>query len=355
MKEFKIAVYPGDGIGPEVVDEAVRISEAVQNQTGEFILRLTRLTWGADYWKATGQVVPDNFLEILKPFDAIFFGAAGDPMRIPDHITLEPLVHIRQEFDQYACVRPARLYRGVTSPLVIKTSSEIDFVVVRENSEGEYVNMGGRFKVGHPEELALQTAVHTRRGIERILRFGFHLAQTRRRRLTMITKSNAQRYAFVLWDEILDEMRHSFPDVSAEKQHVDAAAMNFVRCPERFDVVVASNLFGDILTDLGGIISGGLGLAPSANLNPERKFPSLFEPVHGSAPDIAGKGIANPVAAILSAAMMLEWLSLAKPAAAIKRAVETALNNGARTPDLGGKLSTRQMGDQIISHLQPVI
>jgi tartrate dehydrogenase/decarboxylase/D-malate dehydrogenase len=260
-------------------------------------------------------------------------------------------VTIRQRFDQYACVRPVRLYPGIKSVLAGKGSAEIDFVVIRENSEGEYVDSGSRFHVGQPDEFALQTAIHTRKGVERILRFGFEMARTRRRRLTMVTKSNAQRYAYVLWDEILEAIRGDYPDVKADKQHADACAMDFVRRPEKFDVVVASNLFGDLLTDLGGIIGGGLGLAPSTNTNPQRQFPSMFEPVHGSAPDIAGRGIANPIAAILSAAMMLDWLRQAAAAAQIRRAVEAALLSGAATPDLDGKLTTVQMADRIIKGL----
>jgi tartrate dehydrogenase/decarboxylase/D-malate dehydrogenase len=351
MKTYEIAVYPGDGIGPEVIDQAVRVLEAVQSNVGGFRLRMTRLPWGADYWVDTGRAAPAGFLDILRPVDAILLGALGDPQRIPDHITLEPLIRIRQSFDQYACVRPARLSPGVASPLAVEGASQVDLVVIRENSEGEYVNNGGRFKVGTPGEFALQTAIHTRHGIERILRFGFELALTRRQHLTMITKSNAQRYGFVLWDEILNEMREQYPAVRVDKQHVDAAAMNFVRNPAYFDVVVGSNLFGDILSDLGGIIGGGLGLAPSANINPEREYPSMFEPVHGSAPDIAGQGIANPIAAILSAAMMLDWLGLEVAAASVWRAVEAALSQGAGTPDLGGRLNTHQMADAVIQNL----
>jgi tartrate dehydrogenase/decarboxylase/D-malate dehydrogenase len=328
------------------------VLEAVQAQQGGFDLRMTRLPWGADYYAETGRAAPPDFLEIVRPFDAIFLGALGAPDRIPDHITLEPLVRIRQTFAQYAGVRPACLFPGVRSPLAVSGASKVDLVVVRENSEGEYVYCGGRFKVGEPEEFALQTAVHTRRGIERILRFGFELAMTRRQHLTLITKSNAQRYGFVLWDEILEEVREQYPSVKTDKQHVDAAAMNFVRSPEQFDVVVGSNLFGDILSDLGGIIGGGLGLAPSANLNPEREYPSMFEPVHGSAPDIAGQGIANPVAAILSGAMMLDWLGLNTAAESIRRAVEVTLSQGAGTPDLGGQLSTGQMTDVVLQNLE---
>jgi tartrate dehydrogenase/decarboxylase/D-malate dehydrogenase len=224
-------------------------------------------------------------------------------------------------------------------------------LVIRENSEGEYVDNGGRFRRGRPDEFAVQTAIHTRRGIERILRFGFDMARRRRHRLTMITKSNAQRYAYVLWDEVLEELAPKYADVTADRQHCDAAAMNFVRCPERFDVVVASNLFGDLLTDLGGILSGGLGLAPSTNTNPERRFPSMFEPVHGSAPDIAGQGIANPVAAILSAAMMLDHLEQPQAAESIRQAVAATLGAGRHTRDLGGKLTTKEMGKAVVEWL----
>jgi tartrate dehydrogenase/decarboxylase/D-malate dehydrogenase len=351
MKTFRIAVYPGDGIGPEVIDQAVHVLEAARSRSGGFELRLERLPWGVEYWARTGRVAPEDFLEVLRGMDAILLGAVGMPSRLPDHVTLEPLITIRQSFDQYACVRPALLLPGVRSPLAGKGPGDIDLVVIRENSEGEYLRVGGRVRAGTSEEVALETAVHTRFGVERVLRFGFEMALSHRRRLTMITKSNAQRYGYVLWDQVLEELRGEYPGVETDRQHVDAAAMNFVRAPEKFDVVVASNLFGDILTDLGGIIAGGLGLAPSANINPERRFPSLFEPVHGSAPDIAGKGIANPVAAILSVAMMLEWLDLKAPAELIRRAVERALLAGAATPDLGGKLTTAQMAGRVIESL----
>ena len=351
MKTYRIAVYPGDGIGPEVIAEASRALAAIEQKSQTFKLELTHLPWGCQFAERTGQVVPDDFLEILRPFDAILLGAVGWPAQLPDHLTLAPLVQIRQRFDQYACVRPARLYPGVPCVLGGKSPTDIDLVVIRENSEGEYVNVGGRFRIGQPDESAVQTAVHTRRGVERVLRFGFDMARRRRRRLTMITKSNAQRYAYVLWDEILEEVRTDYPDVSTDKQHADAAVMNFVRSPERFDVVVASNLFGDILTDLGGLIAGGLGLAPSANLNPERTYPSMFEPVHGSAPDIAGQGIANPIAAILSAAMMLDWLGETVAGDCLRRSVERVLVARETTPDLGGKLSTSEVGLRIAEEI----
>ena len=351
MSTYQIAVYPGDGIGPEVTAETLRVLEAVQTIEPGLTLEFTHLDWGVKRWEETGKVVPDDFLDVLKAFDAILLGAVGWPEKIPDHVTLAPLVAIRQTFDQYACVRPARLYPGVPSVLTGKTTADIDFVVIRENSEGEYVNNGGRLRRGQPDEVAIQTALHTRRGIERILRYGFAMARTRRSKLTMITKSNAQAYAYVLWDEILEELSAEFSDVEAERQHCDAAAMNLVRRPESFDVIVASNLFGDLLTDLGGVIGGGLGLAASTNTNPERNFPSMFEPVHGSAPDIAGKGIANPIAAILSAAMMLDHLGQRACGQRIRSAVESALADGCHTPDLGGTLTTKQVGDAVATRL----
>ncbi|MDZ4778789.1 MAG: isocitrate/isopropylmalate family dehydrogenase [Planctomycetia bacterium] len=350
-RRHRIAVYPGDGIGQEVIDQAIRVLDQVQSFEPGLKLEYTWLPWGVNYHRKHGRVAPADFLDQLRGQDAILLGAVGWPAELPDHVTLAPLVELRQRFDQYACVRPAKLFPGLKSVLASKKSGDIDLIVVRENSEGEYVNNGGRFKIGQPEEFALQTAIHTRRGIERILHFGFQLARTRRRKLTMITKSNAMRYSYVLWDEILDEITPQYIDVVTDKQHADAAVMNFVRWPEAFDVVVASNLFGDLLTDLGGVLGGGLGLAPSANLNPERTFPSMFEPVHGSAPDIAGKGIANPTAAMLSAAMMLDWLQEPSAAARIRRAVEQCLAEGERTPDLGGRLTTSEMGDRILAAL----
>ncbi len=350
MNTFRIALFPGDGIGPEVMREAVRVLAAVEELDGSFRLDTTGFPWGTDHYLQHGHVVPDNFLEILCSFDAVFLGALGDPARVPDHIMLNPLMGMRQGFDQYVSLRPCRLFAGIPSPLA--SPGKIDFVVVRENSEGEYAICGGRFKQNFPEEVAIQTAIHTRKGIERILRFGFNLAMQRRRKLTMITKSNALKFGMTLWDEVLEQFRAEFPEVEADRQHADFAAMDFVRRPQRFDVVVASNLFGDILSDLGAAIIGGIGLAPSANINPDRQFPSLFEPVHGSAPDIVGKGIANPVAQILSGAAMLEWLGATRGAQIIRQAVDQALEAGAKTPDLGGSLTTTEMADRILHELQ---
>jgi tartrate dehydrogenase/decarboxylase / D-malate dehydrogenase len=350
-RSLRIAVYPGDGIGPEVTAQAVRVLRGVEAGQQEVQVSLTELPWGIEYWQQHGRVVPEDFLEVLRPFDAILLGAVGWPELLPDYETLSPLVRIRQAFDQYACVRPARLYPGLKSVLAGRGPAEINIVVIRENSEGEYVDNGGRMKRGTPDEFAVQTALHTRRGIERILKYGFALARKRRKQLTMATKSNAQRYAYGLWDEILAELAPQFPDIESERQHCDALVMNFVRWPERFDVVVASNLFGDLLTDLGGVLGGGLGLAPSTNTNPERLFPSMFEPVHGSAPDIAGKGIANPIAAILSVALMLDHLDFPVLAERVRKAVEKTLVGGAKTPDLGGNLSTEQMGSAVLANL----
>jgi tartrate dehydrogenase/decarboxylase / D-malate dehydrogenase len=344
MHTYRIALYPGDGIGPEVVDATIAVLDVVQ-QRGEFRLEYERFDWGVAHYDRHGRVAPDDFLTTLRGFDAILLGAVGWPARLADHITLAPLIRMRQTFDLYACVRPARTFAGVPGPL--RSDQPIDLVVVRENSEGEYVDNGGVTAIGTPDEVAVQTAVHTRRGVERILRFSFELARTRRRRLTMITKSNAQRFAYVLWDRVLADLSPQFADVTTDKLHIDAATLELVRRPHTFDIVVGSNLFGDILSDLTGGITGSLGLNPSANLDPSRRSPSLFEPVHGSAPDIAGKGIANPAGAILSGAMMLEWLGESPAAAALRAAVERTFAAGHLTPDLGGTLTTAQLTDRI--------
>ncbi|HEU4935985.1 MAG TPA: isocitrate/isopropylmalate family dehydrogenase [Vicinamibacterales bacterium] len=350
MKTHRVALYPGDGIGPEVTDAAVAVLTAVQEKSKTFDIAFERFDWGMPHFERHGRVVPEDFLATLRGFDAVFLGAVGWPARLPDHITLTPLIRLRQAFDLYACVRPARTFKGVRGPL--RSEEPIDLVVVRENSEGEYVDNGGALAVNTANEVAVQTAVHTRRGVERILRFSFALARTRARRLAMITKSNAQRYAYVLWDRVLVEIAAEFEDVAVEKLHIDAATLELVRRPHTFDVIVGSNLFGDILSDLTGGITGSLGLNPSANLNPERRFPSLFEPVHGSAPDIAGKGIANPTAAVLSAAMMLDWLGEAHAAVDIRAAVDRALAAGNLTPDIGGTLTTTQMTQAIVQQIE---
>jgi tartrate dehydrogenase/decarboxylase/D-malate dehydrogenase len=346
---YRIALYPGDGIGPEVVDATRVVLDAVERRDSGFHLEYQRFDWGMAYYYRHGQVAPDDFLATLRGFDAIFLGAVGWPARLPDHVTLAPLIRMRQAFDLYACVRPARTFPGVPHPL--RTDRAIDLVVVRENSEGEYVDNGGIVASGTPDEVAVQSAVHTRRGVERILRFSFELARTRRRRLTMITKSNAQRFAYVLWDRVFSELTPTYADVATEKLHIDAATLELVRRPHTFDVVVGSNLFGDILSDLTGGITGSLGLNPSANLDPTRRSPSLFEPVHGSAPDIAGQGIANPTGAVLSAAMMLEWLGELAAAAILRAAVERTLEARHLTPDVGGTLSTAEMTARIVEQV----
>ncbi len=351
VRSYKIALYPGDGIGIDVTIEAAKTLHTAAERTG-FCIETTEFDWGHRYWKKTGITAPEDFLSVLMGFDAVFLGAVGDPANLPDHITLAPLIRMRQQFDQYACVRPAKLLPGVDSPLAGRNSGEIDLVVVRENSEGEYADAGGILKTGTPDEVAAQTALHTRKGVERILRYGFELARKRRKNLAMATKSNAMKYGMVMWDRVLEEIQGDYPDVTAEKFHIDALCMHFVRCPERFDVVVASNLFGDILSDLGGAITGSLGLAPSANINPERRAPSLFEPVHGAAPDIAGQGIANPIAAIRSAAMMLDFLGETQAAEIIDSAVCSNLRDGrVRTPDLGGTSTTVEVGDDIAARI----
>ena len=348
MSDYRIAFYPGDGIGVDVTVEARKVLRAAEKRFG-FTVSAVEFPWGCAYAAENGgQVAPPDFLETLKDFDAIFLGAVGMPELMPDHVTLIPLIRMRQEFEQYVCLRPATLLPGARTPLADKKPGDIDMVVVRENSEGEYTMMGGNFKQNMPDEVSIQTSIHTRKGVERILRYGFELARTRRGKLAMATKSNALNYAMVMWDNVLAEIAPEYPDVESAKFHVDALSMHFVRCPERFDVVVASNLFGDILSDLAGALVGSLGLAPSANINPEHTFPSLFEPVHGSAPDIAGQGIANPIAAIRSAAMMMDFLGETDAANAMEKAMLASLgDDGSMTPDLGGTATTSEVGDRI--------
>lgn len=349
MKTHRIAVYPGDGIGPEVIDVAVDVLKTAQRVIGGFELDCRRFDWGVDYHAKHGRVVPEDFLAILRGFDAIFLGALGYPAKLPDSVTLTPLMQLRQTFELYANVRPAQTFRGVQTPL--RSEEPIDLIVVRENSEGEYVGAGGTMAVDTPNELAVQSAIHTRIGIERILRFGFEMARTRRRKLAMITKSNALPFGYGLWDRILAEMAGQFADVEVEKLHIDAATVHLVNRPHTFDVIVASNLFGDIVSDLTGGITGSLGLNPSANLDPSRRHPALFEPVHGSAPDIAGRGIANPAAAILSGAMMLDWLGEPRAATVVRKAVEQAFLDGQLTRDLGGNLTTAELAEAIVGRI----
>ena len=354
MGNYDIAVIRGDGIGPEVIEEGVKVLDAAQRRFG-IAFTYTEFPWGSDYYFEHGRMMDANGLDQLAGFDAVFFGAVGHP-DIQDHVTLNGLLlPMRRGFDQYVCQRPSILLPGVTSPLRGVESGDIDMVVIRENTEGEYANVGGFQYKGFPEEVAVQTSVFTRRGIERVVRYSFELARSRnkQRRVASITKSNAQGYGMVLWDEVFDEVAAGYPDIETESLLVDAACMNFIRRPQSFDVVVASNLFGDVLTDIGAIITGSMGLAPSGNINPERAFPSVFEPVHGSAPDIAGKGIANPMATVFSGGMMLRHLGETEAADAVDAAVESVLRDGETMPaDLGGSASTQAIGDAIVSALE---
>jgi tartrate dehydrogenase/decarboxylase/D-malate dehydrogenase len=351
MAAFQIAVIGGDGIGPEVIDQAIRVVDVAVRREGAK-LEWNRLSWSSALYKKTGKMMPDDAFEQLKTHDAILLGAVGSP-DVPDHITLHGLLlPMRRRFDQYLNLRPAYLFEGVQSPLRDKAPGSIDMVVYRENTEGEYAPCGGRHYEGTPSEIAIQTAIFTRRGCERVMRAAFEGARKRRRKVTSITKSNAQQFGMVLWDEVFRTVARDYPDVQINSLLIDAAAMDFVRKPESFDVVVASNLFGDILTDLSAIITGSMGLAASGNINPERAHPSMFEPVHGSAPDIAGKGIANPLAAILSAGMMLDHLGLTKSAAAVRQAVAAVLKGGkTKPPDLGGTAKTAEVTEAVLAAL----
>ncbi len=347
----KIAVIGGDGIGPDVIHEAIRAAESAARKHDAAELQWTKLPWSTAYYKQTGRMLPADGWEQLQAYEAILFGAVGDPS-VPDKITVhELLLPMRRKFDQYVNLRPAYLFAGVPCPLVGKKPGEIDMLVYRENTEGEYAPVGGNLYPGTDNQIAVQTGVFTWKGCERILRAAFEAARKRpRKKLTSITKSNAQVYSLGLWDDVFNMVRKDYPDVDSAPLLVDAAAMDFVRKPESFDVVVASNLFGDILTDLSAAVTGSIGLASSANINPTKKFPSMFEPVHGSAPDIAGKGIANPLAAVLSAALMLDHLGLANSAAAVRAAVAKVLAEGqVRTNDLGGKATTSDMGDAVVA------
>jgi tartrate dehydrogenase/decarboxylase/D-malate dehydrogenase len=355
-RELKIAVIPGDGIGQEVTPQALRVLDRLEEQSGGGLrFDYETFPWGCQYYLETGRMMDEDGLERLQESDAIYFGAVGWP-GVPDHVSLWGLrLAICQGFDQYACVRPVRLLPGVPSPLRDATPRTVDWVVVRENSEGEYAGIGGRNLAGRgpDREVAVQTALFTAQGCERIIRFAFELARTRKRRkVTSVTKSNAQQYGMVLWDETFDRVRSDYPDVESEEWLVDAMAARFVLRPETLEVVVGSNLFGDILSDLGSAIGGSLGIAASANLDPERRHPSMFEPVHGSAPDIAGKGIANPIAAIWTAVLMLEHVGLRDEAARVMRAIEATTASGVVTPDLGGTATTREVGDAVLANLE---
>ncbi|QJR12358.1 D-malate dehydrogenase [decarboxylating] [Usitatibacter rugosus] len=347
MKRFRIAVVAGDGIGTEVVPEGIRVLEAAGRKFG-FEFQWDEKPWSCEYYAKHGRMMPEDGLASIKGHDAIFLGACGFP-GVPDHVSLWGLlIPIRREFQQYVNLRPVRLMPGVPSPLAGRKPGDIDFWVVRENNEGEYSSMGGRMHAGTEHEFASQLSVFTRRGTDRIMKFAFELARKRtRKHVTSATKSNGIAITMPYWDERFKEMSAKYPDVKTSQYHIDILTAHFVQHPDWFDVVVGSNLFGDILSDLGPACTGTIGIAPSANLNPEREFPSCFEPVHGSAPDIAGKGIANPIGQVWSGAMMLEHLGEPAAAAAIVQAIETVLKDGPRTRDMGGNAGTQDVGKAI--------
>ncbi|PLS81662.1 MAG: tartrate dehydrogenase [Chloroflexi bacterium] len=351
MRTYKLAVIPGDGIGKEVVPEGIRVLEAAGTKFG-LQFRWDEFPWSCEYYTKTGRMMPEDGLEQIRHHDAIFLGAVGFP-GVPDHISLWGLlIPIRRTFQQYANIRPVRLMPGIESPLRGREPGDIDFIVVRENTEGEYSTLGGRSFEGTDLELVVQENIFTRRGVDRILRYAFEIARSRpKKHLTWATKSNGIFISMPYWDERAEAMAAHYPDVRVDKYHIDILTAHFVRNPDWFDVVVASNLFGDILTDLGPACTGTIAIAPGANLNPEREFPSMFEPVHGSAPDIYGQNIANPIGQIWSGAMMLEHLGHKDAADAIVRAVETVLHDGPRTRDIGGQASTQEVGKAIANAL----
>ncbi|MBE0536287.1 MAG: tartrate dehydrogenase [Phycisphaerae bacterium] len=350
MEEYNIAVVPGDGIGWEIVPAGVEVIKAAAN--GDFAVRTEVFPFGAGYFKEHGDFLPPDGMDVLRRFDAIYFGAVGLP-DVDDTLPARLFTFkVRKAFDQYVNYRPTRLLPGVTSPLAGKTQEHIDFIVIRENTEGEFVQCGGFFSPDSPEGMAMDTSIFTRKGIERVAHYSFRLARRRRRKVTSITKSNTLIHSLAYWDRVVGEVSGAYPDVAFDKMYVDNASANFVLRPERFDVILTTNFIGDILSDLGGAIMGSLGLGPSGNINPEKTYPSMFEPIHGSAPDIAGKGIANPIGAIWSGALMLEHLGQPQAAGRIVAAIEQTLQQGVLPVDLGGRAQTRQITDAILKNLK---
>ncbi len=355
MKEYKIATIAGDGIGKEVVPEGIKILREVSKQH-QFKIQFDEFDFSScDYFKKNGKMLPDNWKEKIGDHDAIYFGAVGMPNEVPDHISLwGSLLQFRREFDQYINLRPVKLFNGVPCPLANKKPGDIDMIIVRENTEGEYSSVGGRMYKGTDREIAIQETIMSKHGIDRVQKFAFELAKKRiRKKLTSATKSNGISITMPFWDERFEQNKKKFPEIKTDQFHIDILAARFVLTPEWFDVVVASNLFGDILSDLGPACTGTIGIAPSGNINPENKFPSLFEPVHGSAPDIAGKGIANPIGQIWSGAMMLEYLGEKEASERILLSIEKTLNNKVnRTKDLGGDTNTVECSNKILSNLK---
>ena len=349
MKVYKIAVIAGDGIGPEVLAEGIKVLNKVSELDGKFKFEFTHFPWGCDYYLQTRRMMPEDGIETLKAFDAIFLGAVGAP-GVPDHISLwDLLLKIRHEFDQYVNLRPVKLLKGAPCPLKDVSCEDIDMIVVRENSEGEYAGEGSWLFKDEPGEVVLQTGVFSRKGTERIIRYAYELARKEGKKLTSISKGNALNYSMVFWDKIFKEVGEEYPDVKTDSLLVDAASMFFVKKPSRFGVVVTSNLFGDIITDLGAAISGGMGLAAGANINPERKYPSMFEPIHGSAPDIAGMGIANPLASVWSASQMLDFFGHEDWGKKLIDAIEKIMVDAkVLTPDMNGSSTTSEVGDEIV-------
>jgi tartrate dehydrogenase/decarboxylase/D-malate dehydrogenase len=353
MRRYSIATIPADGIGPEVISAGVKVLKALEKRVGDIELKFENFDWGSNYYQEHGVMMPADGLEMLKGFDAIYFGAVGAP-NVPDHVTLWGLrLPICQGFDQYANVRPTRILPGIVSPLRDVEPGDLDWVIVRENSEGEYSGHGGRSHKGFAEEVATEVSIFTRAGVTRIMRYAFELARSRPRKLlTVVTKSNAQRHGMVMWDEIAQEVSADFPDVKWDKMLVDAMTVRMTLKPKTLDTIVATNLHADIISDLAGALAGSLGVAPTANIDPQSRFPSMFEPIHGSAFDIVGKGVANPVATFWTAVQMLEHLGEKQAADRLMRAIETAVADGILTPDVGGSSTTDQVTEAVIEAIK---